>query len=100
MLASMRHSYDEQSDTAFLLNTLGKLWLAGLRVDWKAFYADEKRHRVSLPTYPFERQRYWISPGYQNSPAGVPQKVPEKKRECKRVVLRSDMEAINSARPD
>jgi len=62
-LASLRHSYDEQSDTAFLLNTLGRLWLAGLRIDWKAFYENEKRRRVSLPTYPFESQRYWISPG-------------------------------------
>ena len=29
-------------------------------VDWAAFYADERRRRVPLPTYPFERQRYWI----------------------------------------
>jgi NAD(P)-dependent dehydrogenase (short-subunit alcohol dehydrogenase family)/acyl carrier protein len=31
-------------------------------VDWSGFYKDERRHRIPLPTYPFERQRYWIEP--------------------------------------
>jgi acyl transferase domain-containing protein len=60
VLSSMRHPKDQQSDVAFLLNTLGQLWLAGVQVDWDGFYAAEQRHRIPLPTYPFERQRYWI----------------------------------------
>jgi non-ribosomal peptide synthase protein (TIGR01720 family) len=60
MLSSLRHSYEQQSDVAFLLNTLGRLWVAGVKVDWSSFYAAEQRHRIPLPTYPFERQRYWI----------------------------------------
>jgi len=60
VLTSMRHPQDEQSDVAFLLNTLGRLWLAGVPVNWDGFYAQEQRHRIPLPTYPFERQRYWI----------------------------------------
>ena len=63
VLSSLRHPKDQQSDVAFLLNTLGKLWLAGVKVDWSGFYAHERRHRIPLPTYPFERQRYWIEPG-------------------------------------
>src|SRR5689334_6418829 len=31
-------------------------------MDWSGFYAGERRQRVSFPTYPFERQRYWIEP--------------------------------------
>ncbi len=62
VMSSLRHPKDEQSDVAFLLNTLGKLWLAGVEVDWSGFYAHEKRNRIPLPTYPFERQRYWIDP--------------------------------------
>ncbi|RKZ89882.1 MAG: hypothetical protein DRR19_11055, partial [Candidatus Parabeggiatoa sp. nov. 1] len=62
VLSSLRHPQDSQSDVAFLLNTLGKLWLAGGAVDWSGFYAYERRHRLPLPTYPFERQRYWIDP--------------------------------------
>ncbi|MDZ8262381.1 type I polyketide synthase [Nostoc sp. ChiQUE01b] len=60
MLPSLQHSYEQQSDVAFLMNTLGRLWLAGTKVDWSGFYADEQRDRIPLPTYPFERQRYWI----------------------------------------
>jgi acyl transferase domain-containing protein len=62
-LSSLRHPLEQQPDDSFLLNTLGRLWLAGVDVDWKGFYRHEQRHRVSLPTYPFERQRFWIDPG-------------------------------------
>jgi acyl transferase domain-containing protein/acyl carrier protein len=60
VLTSIRHPQEQQSDVAFLLNSLGKLWLVGVKVDWSGFYAQERRHRIPLPTYPFERQRYWI----------------------------------------
>ena len=33
---------------------------ATVKVDWAGYYRGEKRHRVVLPTYPFERQRYWV----------------------------------------
>ncbi len=62
-LSSMRHPQEQVSDAVFLLNTTGQLWIAGLSVNWSALHAGEKPHRVPLPTYPFERQRYWIEPG-------------------------------------
>jgi acyl transferase domain-containing protein len=65
ILASTRHPREEKSDLAFLLTTLGKLWLAGVDVDWAGFYAGERRHRLPLPTYPFERGRFWIERGGQ-----------------------------------
>ncbi|PEP99058.1 polyketide synthase, partial [Bacillus wiedmannii] len=60
VLPTLRHMYDYQSDTKFALTTLGKLWIEGVKINWSEFYADEKRCRVPLPTYPFERKRYWI----------------------------------------
>ncbi|MEH2215450.1 type I polyketide synthase [Nostoc sp.] len=60
ILTSIRHPQEQQSDVAFLLNSLGRLWLFGVKVDWSGFYANEQRHHIPLPTYPFERQRYWI----------------------------------------
>jgi acyl transferase domain-containing protein len=45
---------------ASVLEALGGLWLADVAIDWQAFYADQRRHRVVLPTYPFEHQRYWM----------------------------------------
>jgi amino acid adenylation domain-containing protein len=62
VLYSLRHPNDHQADGSFLLTTLGKLWLAGVPIDWSGFYAQELRQRLPLPTYPFERQRYWIEP--------------------------------------
>lgn len=62
VLSSLRYAYERQSDTAFILNTLGQLWLAGVKINWPGFHAHERRNRLPLPTYPFERQRYWIEP--------------------------------------
>jgi acyl transferase domain-containing protein/thioesterase domain-containing protein len=60
ILSSCRHPLDQQSDQGFLLNTLGRLWLAGVQIDWNSFRKDGRR--VPLPTYPFERHKYWIEP--------------------------------------
>ncbi|KAB8316001.1 polyketide synthase, partial [Tolypothrix campylonemoides VB511288] len=60
VLTSLRHVKEQQSDVAWLLQTLGRLWLSGVEIDWSGFYTHERRHRLPLPTYPFERQRYWI----------------------------------------
>ncbi len=65
VLSSIRHPKEKLPDAAFILNTLGRLWLAGIKVDWPGFYADESRQRISLPTYPFERKRHWIDAGKQ-----------------------------------
>ena len=62
VLSSLRHPQEAGSDVEFLLKMLGQLWLAGVEVNWSGFYAHERRHRLPLPTYPFERQRYWIEP--------------------------------------
>ncbi|HZF07644.1 MAG TPA: condensation domain-containing protein, partial [Thermoanaerobaculia bacterium] len=60
VVAAMRQPKDTSSDLAALLGALGRLWVAGARVDWPAFYAGQGRRRVPLPTYPFERRRHWI----------------------------------------
>jgi FkbM family methyltransferase len=61
---AMRHALDGQDDLAVLLSAVGRLWLAGLQPDWTALAGpDAARRRVPLPTYPFERQRYWIEAG-------------------------------------
>lgn len=55
-----RHVQDERDDDAVLLAALGQLWVNGAVVDWRGFHSGESCRRVPLPTYPFERQRYWI----------------------------------------
>jgi NADPH:quinone reductase-like Zn-dependent oxidoreductase/NAD(P)-dependent dehydrogenase (short-subunit alcohol dehydrogenase family)/SAM-dependent methyltransferase len=59
-LPSLRRGYD---DWTILLDAVAQLYVRGAPIDWKAFDADYGRHRLALPTYPFERQRYWAAPG-------------------------------------
>ncbi len=43
-----------------LLQTLAQLYLNGIQIDWKTFDKPYNRKKVSLPTYPFQRERYWV----------------------------------------
>jgi amino acid adenylation domain-containing protein len=62
VIPSLRHPKSADGDTAVLLQAVARLWLSGGELDWNAFGAGEDRRRVPLPTYPFERRRYWIDP--------------------------------------
>ena len=79
VLSTIRHPQEQTSDVAFILNTLGRLWLANVEIDWSGFYKNERRHRVPLPTYPFERQRYWIAPSPEMHTIGLARRSSEKK---------------------
>jgi acyl transferase domain-containing protein len=46
-----------------MLESLGKLWTRGAEVNWAEFDAPYARRRIAVPTYPFERQRYWVETG-------------------------------------
>ncbi|HWM89152.1 MAG TPA: MupA/Atu3671 family FMN-dependent luciferase-like monooxygenase [Thermoanaerobaculia bacterium] len=74
--SSLAHPKDprgaaDTADAAALMEALGGLWAAGVAVDWEAFHAGERRRRIPLPTYPFERRRYWID-FEEMAPAPVP----------------------------
>jgi len=60
VVSSLRHDYDNQADTGFIMNTLGKLWLSGLEVNWENLYESGRPNRVPLPTYSFKKENYWI----------------------------------------
>ncbi|MGA9770379.1 MAG: SDR family NAD(P)-dependent oxidoreductase [Blastocatellia bacterium] len=62
VFSSLRQQSELDSDLAFVLTTAGRLWIAGAELDWTSLNAGQRRRRVSLPTYPFERQRYWVEP--------------------------------------
>ncbi len=70
VLQSMRHPKDNLNDYAFLLGLLGRLWLNGINIDWAKLYEEEEKHRISLPTYPFELKRYWLKIGKSSSLQG------------------------------
>lgn len=89
----VRHPKDEVPDDKFLLGKIGELWLYGQAIDWVEFYSEERRNRLPLPTYSFERLRYWTEDDpftymdaermqYRDFPIGQPQpEIPRKKED-------------------
>jgi acyl transferase domain-containing protein len=49
-----------KSNWQSMLETLGRLYTLGMPVDWEGFDKDYDRGRIPLPTYPFNRKRYWF----------------------------------------
>ena len=60
--SSLRHPLEEKSDVSFIFETLGKLWLNGIQVDWAGFNGTNPHQRIPLPAYPFKGKRHWIKP--------------------------------------
>jgi malonyl CoA-acyl carrier protein transacylase len=56
-LPSLRPGVDEWEQ---VLSSLGQLYVKGVKIDWSGFDSDYSRQKVVLPTYPFQRERYWI----------------------------------------
>ncbi|WP_142197382.1 type I polyketide synthase [Streptomyces calvus] len=61
---------DEGGWERFTLS-LGEAWAYGADVDWDAFYDGTRPRRVDLPTYPFRREWYWLTPDETDRPAGT-----------------------------
>jgi amino acid adenylation domain-containing protein len=60
VVPSLPDAARERPDEDTLAEALGRLWTAGIVVEWAGLRADAQPRRVSLPTYPFERERHWV----------------------------------------
>jgi acyl transferase domain-containing protein/acyl carrier protein len=60
IVTTIRHPQEETPDVAHALDAAGRLWAAGVEVDWAALHRHERLRRIPLPTYPFERKRHWL----------------------------------------
>jgi acyl transferase domain-containing protein/thioesterase domain-containing protein/acyl carrier protein len=60
--SSLPHPNEATPALRSALTTLGHLWTQGVDVDWTKLNNPASVQRVSLPTYPFEHQRFWIEP--------------------------------------
>ncbi len=63
VLASLRHPDQDIADDAYFLGVIGRLWATGVDADWSQIWGAARRNRVVLPTYAFQRSRYFIAPG-------------------------------------
>lgn len=80
VIASLRHPEEKISDQAHFLTAFGRLWACGVPLDTEFLWRGERRARVSLPTYPFQHQRYWIEPGRASEPADAASAASEEPR--------------------
>ncbi|MGW6741581.1 SDR family NAD(P)-dependent oxidoreductase [Streptomyces sp. NPDC055025] len=64
----LRTGHEEERQ---VLNALAHAFVHGAEVDWAGLFADQAPQRVPLPTYPFERQRYWLEPTVRDSAVAV-----------------------------
>ncbi|MEV0020551.1 SDR family NAD(P)-dependent oxidoreductase [Streptomyces tendae] len=67
-VAATRRDRDEAET---LLSALGRLHTTGVSVDWAAFFEGTGARRVDLPTYPFQRQHYWVEAGRRDGDLGA-----------------------------
>lgn len=63
VLSTLRHPDDAIADDAYFLTVLGQLWACGVDVNLEQYWSDVPRQRVVLPTYAFQKTRYFIEPG-------------------------------------
>ena len=62
VLSSLRHPDQDVADDAYFLGVIGRLWACGVEADWQQIWGEARRLRVPLPTYAFQRKRYFIEP--------------------------------------
>ncbi|WP_263360082.1 non-ribosomal peptide synthetase/type I polyketide synthase [Acidicapsa ligni] len=62
VIASQSAAKDGVTGDKAILTALGRLWASGIQPNWQKFHAGHTRKRMLLPTYPFDRKRFWIEP--------------------------------------
>ncbi|HEY1808654.1 MAG TPA: SDR family NAD(P)-dependent oxidoreductase [Acidobacteriaceae bacterium] len=67
VISSMRHAQSAENDREHWHAALGQMWIRNAPVNWTGVFTGQRRLKVSLPTYPFERQRYYVEPGKKAS---------------------------------
>ncbi|MFC7584440.1 acyltransferase domain-containing protein [Nonomuraea antimicrobica] len=70
VFSTLRH--DRPDEAEYLRERIGQAWAAGLQADWGGL-VDPDARRIELPTYPFERTRFWVDPA---EPAAVTRREP------------------------
>jgi acyl transferase domain-containing protein/acyl carrier protein len=63
VVQSLPQAEDARQDGQVLLESLAETWLSGVTVAWSKLHVDKGRSRIHLPTYPYERRRYWAAGG-------------------------------------
>ncbi len=63
----IRHPKQNTEDDFIFIKIIGALWEQGIDINWENYFATEKRNRIPLPTYEFDKKRFWIDSQNQES---------------------------------
>ncbi|HTD55320.1 MAG TPA: type I polyketide synthase [Silvibacterium sp.] len=95
MAPSLGAENRRNSDEIVFLEAAARAWECGIALSWHALQPDAGRRRIPLPTYPFERQRYWIEPAAPAEPrsteARPPAELPEARSDRANLARREDV---------
>ncbi|SHH54662.1 type I polyketide synthase [Cognatishimia maritima] len=59
-ISTLRHPEQEIADDLYFMSVLGRLWACGGQFDWSQIWGDARRNKALLPSYQFQRSRYFI----------------------------------------
>ncbi|MGA7437706.1 MAG: SDR family oxidoreductase [Luteibacter sp.] len=63
IISLLGHGVTRMDDARTLHEGMAQLWKHGVRIAWDDYHSNARRQRVPLPSYPFERRRYWVEAG-------------------------------------
>jgi len=66
-ISSLTIPKNDENSYHTVLSALGQLWINGIEPDWHAFYKNETRQKIALPSYVFDRKRCWAEPQVNNA---------------------------------
>ncbi|MEX5636139.1 type I polyketide synthase [Parafrankia sp. FMc2] len=75
ILSSLPHPADRMADSQSMLHAAGRLWAAGVPLDWAGLHQDRTPRLVRLPLYPFDRRPYLVEPPAASQLVGAEQAI-------------------------
>jgi acyl transferase domain-containing protein len=100
IVSTLPGRYERGDACAALHDAIGRLWLAGVPIDWEAYHGGRRRRRIPLPTYPFQRDRYWIDAApTPPEPAATPARQAPGRRPLDEWFYAAGWEPIGAAEP-
>ncbi|TMD03481.1 MAG: SDR family NAD(P)-dependent oxidoreductase [Chloroflexi bacterium] len=70
-IATIRSGTSSEDPWGELVDGLARLYVMGATIDWEAYQEGRRARRLPLPTYPFERQRFWVLPSRADATAAA-----------------------------
>ncbi|GAA4184160.1 type I polyketide synthase [Streptosporangium oxazolinicum] len=61
----------EHDEVEAVVRGVGQAWIRGVAVDWSMLFTGSGAERIDLPTYPFQRRRYWLEGGVGSGDVGL-----------------------------